>query len=939
MLPEGEGNKVINKKDFKRFTQKVCNNTINFLQWNARSLSTHQKLNFLRGIPSSIITVQEYGNPHNLLESSPFNVISKMRSDNKGGGTALLFNDIDFEIIKTIQVNQDTCLYRVVLNKLRIVWLSSIYLNRGSISQIQALFSCISSNVPPEEWQYLLLMGDFNVDLCKEDPKKKLISDLSKQFKLTIAQPCSQTRGESCLDFAIHGSSINPQCISTFSSPSDHKAILWSVSISTPTRKKTQRIPNRKTADQISLHAVKSQETCNASDVLKLFQKLRRKNKRRWWKLIRNKPKTFPYFKFLLSLKEDDNILKESRLYWENFWLENETKRFSPKSKEAFAKYKTILKYHNYEKKDGSIVSCLKQNDGTIVHDPKEVSKALIESLKQIQFKEECNPPQTLTIPKLPDLSMDEMKGICNCLSTKKAISFDLFSDVILSDEEAFEATCKKLSDLWSCDLDVLAEELELWCGRVIPLNKIHPHIPDSTQFRPIVVMSILLKIMESRFLPKLNEYLSQKLISSQTGFVEGQGIFVNLYRAISRIKARISNSQYPFALFVDFKSAYNHVNHDILFQRLKGILSDDDISFLKAIYSRLNLRIGDEKFHPSKGVAQGSIISPALFNIYLEPLLHGFNAQCGVDITDIFGYADDVMIICDSKEQLEKCIQYLEEWAQNNGLPINHAKSGIVHFQNRLGPNLQTPFTALNNFEVKPQYQYLGCVLDRRLSLNPQLRLITKKSNFIFHRLNPALYSGSFGLRRNLWQCFIQPLFEFTLPLLSFDQAQTNLQKLHRLVRKTMKSFLYLSKTTKNEDLHFLMSYDITQRERYIKYVSQNKWEYRLGGKIYDQWEDPNACALRPKKVNLVKDLPKEISHFSNLLCALCPKCDHSKMSSEHLRLKHGLKVENLRELVKKINLVIEKGETRTPRKQKLEKAKEIVVEKIGFLKAFMRS
>ncbi len=61
--------------------------------------------------------------------------------------------------------------------------------------------------------------------------------------------------------------------------------------------------------------------------------------------------------------------------------------------------------------------------------------------------------------------------------------------------------------------------------------------------------------------------------------------------------------------------------------------------------------------------------------------------------------------------------------------------------------------------------------------------------------------------------------------------------------------------------------------------------------------------------------------------------------MSSEHLRLKHGLKVENLRELVKKINLVIEKGETRTPRKQKLEKAKEIVVEKIGFLKAFMRS
>ena len=71
--------------------------------------------------------------------------------------------------------------------------------------------------------------------------------------------------------------------------------------------------------------------------------------------------------------------------------------------------------------------------------------------------------------------------------------------------------------------------------------------------------MSVIVKIMESRWLPKLRDYMITKMCPAQTGFVPGQGVFTNIFRAIRRIKKRTDHKAPAFALFIDFKSAYNH--------------------------------------------------------------------------------------------------------------------------------------------------------------------------------------------------------------------------------------------------------------------------------------------------------------------------------------------------------------------------------------------
>ena len=117
-----------------------------------------------------------------------------------------------------------------------------------------------------------------------------------------------------------------------------------------------------------------------------------------------------------------------------------------------------------------------------------------------------------LPFPDLPELSNDEIERILTSMSTGKAISFDLFADTVLRDKEIIKKLSQILKDLWSSNLNKIDHLNELFKSRLIALNKVHPNIPKKKEFRPIIIMSLIVKIMEARWLPKLEEYMIKKL-------------------------------------------------------------------------------------------------------------------------------------------------------------------------------------------------------------------------------------------------------------------------------------------------------------------------------------------------------------------------------------------------------------------------------------------
>ena len=95
-------------------------------------------------------------------------------------------------------------------------------------------------------------------------------------------------------------------------------------------------------------------------------------------------------------------------------------------------------------------------------------------------------------------------------------------------------------------------------------LNKVHPIIPKPDKMRPIILLSSILKLLESRFRDKLENYMINQTMQSQVGFVRNCRTYVNIVRIIKRCLTRYNGtgklkfkSKPKALLFIYFKSTY----------------------------------------------------------------------------------------------------------------------------------------------------------------------------------------------------------------------------------------------------------------------------------------------------------------------------------------------------------------------------------------------
>ena len=74
-------------------------------------------------------------------------------------------------------------------------------------------------------------------------------------------------------------------------------------------------------------------------------------------------------------------------------------------------------------------------------------------------------------------------------------------------------------------------------------------------------------------------------------------------------------------------------------------------------------------------GTPQGAVISPLLANLYLDPLDH-LMVRRG---REMVRYADDFVILCQTKEEAQETLAQLKEWVAGAGLALHPVKTRIV--------------------------------------------------------------------------------------------------------------------------------------------------------------------------------------------------------------------------------------------------------------------
>ena len=83
------------------------------------------------------------------------------------------------------------------------------------------------------------------------------------------------------------------------------------------------------------------------------------------------------------------------------------------------------------------------------------------------------------------------------------------------------------------------------------------------------------------------------------------------------------------------------------------------------------------EEIKTSKGVRQGCILSPLLFNIFMSDLPRKLNQNCNVSISDevkinCLLWADDIILLSETEEGLRSLLKDIDTYCKENGLNIN---------------------------------------------------------------------------------------------------------------------------------------------------------------------------------------------------------------------------------------------------------------------------
>ena len=172
-----------------------------------------------------------------------------------------------------------------------------------------------------------------------------------------------------------------------------------------------------------------------------------------------------------------------------------------------------------------------------------------------------------------------------------------------------------------------------------------------------------MLKILQAR----LQQYMNRELPDVQAGFRKGRGTREQIANIRWIMDKAREFQKYIYFCFLDYAKAFDCVDHNKLWKILKEMGIPDHLTcLLRNLYAgqEATVRTGHRKtdwFQIRKGVQQGCILSPCLFNFYAEYIMRNAGleeAQAGVKIAgrniNHLRYADDTTLMAESKEELK---------------------------------------------------------------------------------------------------------------------------------------------------------------------------------------------------------------------------------------------------------------------------------------------
>ena len=418
----------------------------------------------------------------------------------------------------------------------------------------------------------------------------------------------------------------------------------------------------------------------------------------------------------------------------------------------------------------------------------------------------------------IPPIAVHEVGSLITNLKNKKAMGPDTLNASLL--KLALPYIIESLTYIYNLCIEQNAFPSALKIAKIIPLPKSRDS-SDLNNFRPISLLSVLSKPIEKHIEKHLMKYMEEHHLfhSFQSGFRQHHSCHTALINLCDSWLDSINQSKINGAIFLDFKKAFDLVNHNILLKKLEVYIQNHRLMSLFKSY--LNNRTQSVYINGSCstlsaihcGVPQGSVLGPLLFCIFINDLpLHLTNKDVACDL-----FADDSTLHTSNaninvvQSSLQQGIYDVVDWCKVNHMVLHPGKTKCMVITSRQKHQIRPLNLHLSlcqkSIEQVSEHRVLGIIIDKELKWQAHINFVCKQLSRNLFLLSKLKHYVDVDTRKLFFQahCLSRINYASTLWCNACDVHIKRMNSLHRRAAKLILPNPSLSTTEKLLTLNVL--------------------------------------------------------------------------------------------------------------------------------------
>ena len=338
--------------------------------------------------------------------------------------------------------------------------------------------------------------------------------------------------------------------------------------------------------------------------------------------------------------------------------------------------------------------------------------------------------------------------------------------------------------------------------ANITPLYKKKDKL-NKDNYRSVNLLPVLSKVMEKIMYNQIYEHMTHYFHSYLSGFRKNHSCQDILMRMIEDWREALDNALSIGVIAIDLSKAFDCMPHGLLLGKLSAYGFDLASCHMMKSYllnRQQRVKIGEtmsDWVTNVKGVPQGSILGPLMFNIFINDLLHDtYHSK-------IYNYADDNTLAyanesCDTIKQklTDDCLKIIK-WFDKNSMKANANKFQLMFLTRDTHNTIEKLNIGSSEITSCHSINILGIEIDDKLTFNNQIIEMCSQAGKQINALKRIKQFLSKDSKMIVYNSYINSIFNYCSPIYMFISKanegkldKTNKRALRFVTNKFQKSY-----------------------------------------------------------------------------------------------------------------------------------------------------